>query len=628
MNSRETFTNYLNALDNQYYFFIAGNLLGKVQTPFHKPQLSQKIVSFLSNEDNRKNLFASLDDMEIRYLTLVHLLGGASDKDLSTFFCDDKYPVIVTKMENLCDRLVVIRCQDRYEINPILRNDMANGVLDLKAALGEDKTCDETAPIVDRNVIFAVLNLYLSGAIPAREANFHHFVKSDKLQTLFPQFEKARILEVLRTISAFIMGRIGASILRDTDVSDSQKNLKDVLCMDSASFAIHAIANHVNGRKISMESALCKAMEILRFHSLTEDQALSILTICSGASEAAAKEALNLLRSFNLVICHDGFFFANSMLWQQEEPRSVLRTDSNLTVSYYGHAHVTDILYRFADVMVCDKVISYQITRESYIRGLDSGLTKKEILDYLGDSSLDLVFGKWETAYRRVQAYSGILVRCQDEQASQIVSMHPEIKSHIIMDLGNGMFLMNRSTTYQWEGPLARALDLQHIQIMEPSDPDEDADPFEEPQGSYPAFDFANITKPANRIANDSWQSIATELLEDAKSKGCLNSEVEALIHARIIYSKSQLDSSFNYNSLLSASGFDYNAKMTLLRDVIRAKNAIVVLELAEEVLVTKPFEILKGEGRNSILKVKVLPDSIEKSIPVSSIFKISVVRK
>ena len=35
MDARETFLSYLNTLDENYYFFIANNILGRISTPFH-----------------------------------------------------------------------------------------------------------------------------------------------------------------------------------------------------------------------------------------------------------------------------------------------------------------------------------------------------------------------------------------------------------------------------------------------------------------------------------------------------------------------------------------------------------------------------------------------------------------
>ncbi len=48
---------------------------------------------------------------------------------------------------------------------------------------------------------------------------------------------------------------------------------------------------------------------------------------------------------------------------------------------------------------------------------------------------------------------------------------------------------------------------------------------------------------------------------------------------------------------------------------------------LTGETLIAQPIEILKGDNSSSMLKARVLPDGIDRSIPVSSIFKVTVLR-
>ena len=47
MDRSEEFFTYLNSLDDDYYFFLANTVLGKIPSPFHKPVLNQKILSFM-----------------------------------------------------------------------------------------------------------------------------------------------------------------------------------------------------------------------------------------------------------------------------------------------------------------------------------------------------------------------------------------------------------------------------------------------------------------------------------------------------------------------------------------------------------------------------------------------------
>ena len=80
-----------------------------------------------------------------------------------------------------------------------------------------------------------------------------------------------------------------------------------------------------------------------------------------------------------------------------------------------------------------------------------------------------------------------------------------------------------------------------------------------------------------------------------------------------------------------SASGFDYNAKLSIIRAAFKSQKEgstpLLRLELPEETIIAQPIEILKGNSNSSVLKARVLPDGIDRSIPVSSVFKVTVLR-
>ena len=138
MDAREAFLSYLNTLDENYYFFIANNILGKIPTPFHKPVLNQRILSFLLNDDNRKNIRSSIDIDERRYLSLLLIAGEASSKQIQSFFTSDSYPIVVTRMCGLRDRLIILFSDGRYSINPVLE-DIVSDVFDAELLFGENK---------------------------------------------------------------------------------------------------------------------------------------------------------------------------------------------------------------------------------------------------------------------------------------------------------------------------------------------------------------------------------------------------------------------------------------------------------------------------------------------------------
>ncbi|MBQ3697205.1 MAG: hypothetical protein II883_04725, partial [Spirochaetales bacterium] len=149
MDAREAFLSYLNTLDENYYFFIANNILGRISTPFHKPVLNQQILSFLLNEQNREAILSSLDAEERRYLSLLKISGEASSKQIQQFFPKDSYPVVVTRMYALKDRLIVLFTDGKYKINPVLE-EVVSEAFDAGLLFGQSRSKTVRQPFADR----------------------------------------------------------------------------------------------------------------------------------------------------------------------------------------------------------------------------------------------------------------------------------------------------------------------------------------------------------------------------------------------------------------------------------------------------------------------------------------------
>ena len=107
---------YLNSLDDDSYFFIANTVLGQVKSPFHKPVVNNAILSFLLNPQNRENIASSLDEEDIRFLTLFDTVGEITSAKAAVFFPDRSFPLVLTSLENLRDRLLLLKDGEKYFI--------------------------------------------------------------------------------------------------------------------------------------------------------------------------------------------------------------------------------------------------------------------------------------------------------------------------------------------------------------------------------------------------------------------------------------------------------------------------------------------------------------------------------
>ncbi len=618
MDRSEEFFTYLNSLDDDYYFFLANTVLGKIPSPFHKPVLNQKILSFLLNEENRSNLLAALDNDDRRYISLILLTGRTPAKLVSRFFSSDSFILLARKLSNLRDRLILLKEEGRYRVNPVLIG-IAQQAFDADLLFGTGNNGFQNGPFVDRSILFAVANLLISGQAPVREANMHHFIKSGKLPAVFPQFPERSSITFFSALKKLLLSRKAVNIRDGRFIADRQR-IDSVLQLDPLNLMIQAIDP-------GLGDSIVRSLDALRCHSMEIQKFSTLIQILSETDEEQTNNILDLLECFGFIkIVGTSVHFNQSVLDPPQE-RSELRTDSDMKVSFFGSQSPDDILYLFADIEVCDKLISYAITKDSFFRAIELGLTRSSIESFLGLEEQQR-FIQWENSFSRLRLYDGILVRC-DSDIKNMIELHPDLKDHIVESFGDNLLLMKRSTYALWQQTLSYALDLKHLPVV--LDNDESLQQKTEQDDAYGPFELGEQIKTATSVKSQSWEDVSKELLEYAESCGCNLTEVEPLITDRIIVSKSQIDKTFRYAGRISVSGFDYNAKLSAIKGALpKAKNKeadLLELELPSENLIVQPLEIVRTGQTTSVLRSKVMPDGQERSISISSIFKVTVLR-
>ena len=618
MDRSEEFFTYLNSLDDDYYFFLADTVLGKIPSPFHKPVLNQKILSFLLNEENRSNLLAALDNDDRRYISLILLTGRTSAKLVSRFFSSDSFILLVRKLSNLRDRLILLKEENRFRINPVLL-DIAEKAFDADLLFGKGRESFQTGAFVDRNILFAVTNLMISGQAPVREANMHHFIKSGKLLAVFPQFSERSSITFFSALKKYLLSS-GALSIGDGRFLPDRDRMQSILELDPLNLMIQAIGPELGDPIVrSLDALRCRSMDIRRFSTLIQ--------ILSDADEVQTNNILNLIECFGFIKIVGSSVYFNQSVMEPVQKQSELRTDSDMKVSFIGNQDPEDILYLFADIEVCDKLISYAITKDSFFRALELGLTRSRIESFLGLGEQPR-FLQWESSFSRLRLYDGILVRC-DSDIKTMIERHPDLKDHIVESFGDNLLLMKRSTYALWQQTLSYALDLKHLPVVL-----DNGDSSQEKSGqdeSFTPFEFMEQERSVTSEKARSWEDVSKELLDYAESCGCNLSEIEPLISDRIIVSKSQIDKNYRYAGRISVSGFDYNAKLSAIKGALpKAKNKeadLLELELPSENLIVQPLEIVRTGQTTSVLRSKVMPDGQDRSISISSIFKVTVLR-
>jgi hypothetical protein len=618
MDGRESFISYLNSLNEDYYFFIANTVLGRVPTPFHKPVLNDRIVSFLMDSGNRSRIRASVNTDERKYLSFLLIAGSAAGREIGQFFSTDSYPVVITCMDSLKDRLIVLCTDGRYTVNPIL-GQVAEDLFDPDLMAGEDISCPVPGPFADRNVVCACLNLLIGGSVPVREANAHHFMKSGRLSRVFPQFPEQDCLRMF-TLFKKLFIRTGVLTIRDSRFILDRSKATALLKSGPLGILMKAVPM-ADSRAVSV------ILGFLRTHGMYTQSSTSLYSIIAGTGEEQSQQVFDDMKALGFLLESGDRVFLNPAVAETGTRQSHLSMDSDMEVSYYGIPDENDILFMFADIDVCDRLVRYHITRSSFTRALDNGLTREQIQSYLGIPDNEQM-KMWEASFSRITVYDGIVIRC-DDQVARIVRIHPQIKDHIIKELPGNVFLMDRNN-HSWQDALAYAMDIPDLPIpvsqahtLEP----EDSESEEEPVLVMPPA--ASTTNEP--VSEQESEKIREDLLSYASRTGCLTDDVRELVNARLIVSESQIGKNFRYATLPSASGFDYNAKIAIIRAALRRTDKeevpLLRLELTDDEMIVQPVELMKGDSKGSVLKARIMPDGMERSFPVSSVYRVTVLR-
>ncbi len=617
----EQFMTLLSSLKEDYYYFVATNLLGRIPSPFNKQSLNRTLLSFLLNPANHQAQISSISEEEKKLLAFCYILDGANEAQILAFASELPYFILSLKLENLCDRLILFKVSDSYIVSPLLNNFVETYIHEKKA----DICYKEGFPFANSNVARAIFNLLINGSVPYREANIHHFIKSGKLQTTFPSFDSEQIITIFDLYKTLAIQT--KAIERDKDHPilhfGKCKRIvgKKALDLNLATLEIKY------GSPASL--AVAKALAILRVFPTTAKNITKLIEAL--APNQDTQPLFETIRALGLIYIEKDLVYFNEDILQPEIERSALTINSDLTVSYYGTPQSSDILFIFANIQTCDNLVVYSITKDSFSRGLDLGLSKDRIEQYLNAPNINAAFDQWEKAATRIKLFDGIALQCTPE-VTMIVKGIPEISNHIMLQLASNLFLMRRSTFETWSKTLAKAVDLENL----PAPITEHQNNFEDDFFFTNTYDFlAKAMNPADETTTDeatanekpNWNTLHDNLIADAQKKGCLSEELKELIDSKLIFSTSQIGKEFKYSRLPSASGFDYNAKLSLIKKASSSKPKILRLELTDENLVVLPLELIKNSDGKALLKAKVIPTGEERIISIGTIFKVSVTR-
>lgn len=621
-NAQQRFAQLLGRYNEETYFYLVRNYLGAVSTPFHKPQLTAKLVLFFNQKQHQSRMLALLDELDLVILSLLSVAGPISSETVMDLLKGTyTYGTLLRRTANLQERLVLLSDGGNLVFNPLIEEQLLAkcslrplfGTCEPK---GSDKRC------LDSEFFRAYLSLIaLEGRLTYR----------GEYAARFPSFEPTRLEQMWNTLSQTLV-RYRLVVQDSKKISIDYASCETLLALDSQSLlSLLLVLQSSNPRSSQMLHFCCSMLTILTTLQQIDTQSLKLL--------------IKVL-SYKYGISYDSDLISNLSTWgiitldlhwkvariESEDSSSTLLVDSDQTISYVGRRPADDVLYRFSTIEVLDRQTRYHVSKESLYAALDSGLSFAKIEELLlaapNGSSLVRQLSLLYERYQGIGIYDSLVMVC-DERNARVVQNHPALQEHILLAASPTVFLMRRDSEETWRQILASSgleagatKSFEHIEVIGAHSLERIDDIIEAATG-LEAEQFVPVTQQAASCEYDE------SLREAIENSSFTQAQKQDLLHryqARMILSPSQIVGQV-LNAVIEAGGFDYQGKISLARQAAGRKDVALQLQLTDQELVVQAIEVAYTAQREALLKAAVLPTMEVKILPISKIFLIRLVR-
>jgi hypothetical protein len=618
--AQETFKTLLSRYQEDNYFYLVRNYLGLVKSPFHKPQLTNRLCRFFCQPAVQEAMIAALDELDLVILSLLALTGKLASEQITDLLKGSySYGNLLRRVSNLQERMILLNDEGKLVFNPLIETQLLS-LCSLKPLLGRTEQEAKDHDYCSTEFVRAYLSLVQHEGKLAWKDEYQH---------MFPSFPKQQLQTMFEALTEVM---IEQSVLcpESKHIIDFKK-AQQILTLDDHQLLCLLLAQGKGADGLAFASEL-----------------LSLLQQACSFDTAALKLLLKLL-SVKYRIPYDSTLFTKLTTWglmtldeiwyvhrmAPQKQRTTLLVDSDQTISYGGYCKTDDILYRFASLEVFDHQRRYHVTKESFLSALDNDLPFAEIKEYLEQNSsikmskaLLLQLSLLNERYQNITVYDG-LVLCCDERTANLVEHLSSISEHRIKTLAPTIFLMRRQTEEQWRQALLSAGQLvgstkswETIEVKKAVE-----NPFFQEMVSL-SRSLARKPTIATWVHHASRQPDGGLLstIEGASLNSAQRQDLLHRYHAKMILSEEQIVAQV-INPIIEAGGFDYQGKVSLARQAVGKKDIALQLQLTDQELVVQALEVAYTPQKEALLKAAVMPTMEVKILPISKIFLIRLVR-
>ena len=679
------------SLPENIFFEIIRMYLGNIKTPFNKQKLIEELGSFLRKSEHREAALSLLDSAELDVLAAIKFIEKPTCEKIISFFGGSySYAFIYDKVLNLEERLLVYTFQNKntgeryFRLNPIFDDVfdkiLVPSVLLKKPEISEksDFPCDGITP----ELIAAFISfVYENADLIKADGEFKKKVLYD-IENRFGNKEKIlhELLFAFLNLSVAIDGKGGIKI--DEEKLSSFASLPDFtqrlyMCVSTEHLTRGELVRRAKLLKNIIKSIpetgytkdiVFRAAEIfLARENSVPDMGLvgSGSRFLSIISSAAGTPSFGTGGDFSFVsdkliescvhfglLCVRGIAADGAKIYSQPQPplssedsamaKKVLTVDSALSVRVMPGLSLTELLelVRFLEIKEFDTAVTFELTKESCLRGFDLGLGVDDIINVLEKYScyelpqnLRFTVDDWHKLYSSASIFKGYVL-CVESDKISVLESNPKLKKRVSKILAPGVYLLDVSGDEE-ASFVASELGFDYAGSVKTVKKKERAVGYPELYDDDSPGLCENPSCESDFVPSEEKIGEHQKKMRDALSSMNLRDEqAEELllrINRKIILFPGQLDGDTVRYERNEAGGMDFSGKIHVIESAISSSSMLEVefsnpdeSRKESSFLLGKPLSI---EKENGLSYIRILTEP-EKDERIFEIGRISFVKK
>ena len=643
----EAWRSRLLRLSDGAFLDLMRNYLGKVETPYNKHDLINRLTRYLKGEEVQEAILGAIDEEDAKTVTAVALLPRPTLADLSDLFPESvSFLSLHEKLRNLEDRLLLFRDLDTevLYLNPILEHRLQEDVLD-PSLLIEVRRAPESLsapPWITDGLLLALTSVTgssVSAAVAKRSLTKRELAELTEAMPALAERDPAEITSLIRALVALgVLEEEEGSFVANLPVL---RRFGDLEYIERLALIVAALAGEPDDPDEAVADAVVALIEELSPEQEYRESALRVVHHLRSRRRVGWESLAEPLVLVGLLSLTRG---SNDEEWYRPAGPAPAAAGNPLTIQAGNEVNL-EAGVRFAEglaVAMCgtlkrhDLVGTYEITRESIAMADQRGFPIQELPGILAElttrelpQSLSFNLDSWLSERAKLSlTFAAVLTVDEDRRA--FLDGNHAFADYVLSAPAPGVYLLDPRRESEWRRlltdlgfphlPRNRSAGGRHADWAKP-----------QPSGSSSRLrELLEESRPGKKRSRGGKKQTKS-LLEELGKKDLpteVAKEMALRIEKKLILFSKQLSYDIGNRDRQEARGLDYVGKVRVIEQALREGDetleVVVKRNSGEPVQMRVRPEELQKQGTRLLLRA-LTPEGEEVSFPVE---KISLVRR